>query len=80
MKRRFCGHRAECECPTEPGLHRIGPEPWDFVYIPAKDQKIAFVGLDATVRTGTVASAEIDDETGQIILTCEAFDDAGDAS
>lgn len=51
-----------------PGLHRIGPEPFAFVFNPAVGQKVTFVGLDGRAITGIVTDFTEDDETGEIRL------------
>ena len=51
-----------------PGLHRVGPAPYDFVYNPAKGQRVTFIGLDGRQFTGTVVDFTDDDD---IQLTIE---------
>lgn len=52
--------------PTEPGLHKVGPEPWAYVFNPAKGQKLSFVSKDGRVFTGTVADFSEDEETVEL--------------
>jgi len=58
-----------------PGLHKIGPAPYDYVYNPAKGQKVSFVGIDGHVYTGTVTNVGENEETGEIKVTVQQFDD-----
>lgn len=53
----------------EPGLHRIGPAPYDYVFNPAKGQILSFVGRDGTVYTDIVSDFSEDKETGEIRMT-----------
>lgn len=55
----------------EPGLHRIGPNPWDFEYNPAKGQRIGVVDVDGKTFYGTVSDFVEDEETGEIQLTVD---------
>ena len=44
-----------------PGLHRIGPEPYAFVYNPARGQRLTFIDINGEQFTGEVSDfTEID--------------------
>lgn len=53
----------------EPGLHQVGPNPWDYEYNPAKGQRIGFVGVDGELHRGIVTDFSEYDVTGEIRLT-----------
>lgn len=55
----------------EPGLHRVGPNPWDYEYNPAKGQRVGFVDIDGNLMLGTVADFVEDKSTGEIRLTVD---------
>lgn len=50
-----------------PGLHRIGPYAWDFVYNPAKGQVVTVVHGDF-IMTGVIADFD-EAPDGQLRLT-----------
>lgn len=54
-----------------PGLHKVGDEPWDYVYNPAKGQRISSVGLDGELHTGVITDFVRNRSTGEISLTVE---------
>lgn len=65
-----------CRCDTKaPGLHQIGPAPYDYVYNPAKGQRITVVGVDDQTFTGTVTDYTENKETGEINMTVQQFGD-----
>ena len=37
-----------------PGLHRIGPEPWDFAFNPARGLRVSVVLSDGQLRTSVI--------------------------
>ena len=51
-----------------PGLHKVGDHPWDYVYNPAKGQRIACV-VNGEVVEGTVTDFVRNRATGEISLT-----------
>lgn len=59
----------------EPGLHRVGPNPWDYEYNPAKGQRVGFKYLDGEVLYGTVTDFVEDEDSGEIRLTVEPDDE-----
>ncbi len=54
-----------------PGLHKTGDQPWDYVYNPAKGQRVGSVGLDGVLHTGTVTDFTRNRATGELSLTVE---------
>lgn len=60
----------------EPGLHKVGPEPYAYVFNPTKGQRLTFVGLDVATFTGTVTDFSEDKETGELSMTLQEFPDA----
>jgi hypothetical protein len=58
-----------------PGLHKVGEQPWDYVYNPAEGQKVSAVGLDGHMYTGTITDVQQNKETGEMQLTVQQFDD-----
>jgi hypothetical protein len=63
-----------------PGLHKVGPAPYDYVYKPANGQRLSFVDEDGHVYAGTVADVVEDEETGATTLTLQQFDTGLDVS
>lgn len=59
--------RAEREA-LGPGVHKVGANPWDYVYNPAVGQTMTFVNVDGTSLTGTITDFTENDETGVIQL------------
>lgn len=57
-----------------PGLHRVGPAAYDFVYNPAKGQKVTFVGIDGSEFTGTIKDFTQDKKTGELNMTMEGYE------
>jgi len=58
-----------------PGLHKVGPAPYGYVYNPSNGQKVSFVDKDGHVYAGTVTNVDENEETGEINLTVQQFDD-----
>ena len=63
--------RRERERELGPGLHKVGPEPYDYVYNPEWGQKVSFIGTDGKMVTGHISVVYEDDETGEMRLTVE---------
>jgi hypothetical protein len=59
------------------GLHRVGPNPWDFEYNPGIGQRVSFVDARGNVHTGTVTDFEENEETGEKTLTVERWENHG---
>lgn len=59
-----------------PGLHRTGPNPWDFEFNPAKGMKVAFVDVDGRRFDGTISDFQENAETGELTMTVDQFPDA----
>lgn len=57
-----------------PGLHRVGPNPWDYEYNPAEGQRVSFVDLDGTTLSGVITAFTEDDETGELQLEVGSVD------
>lgn len=55
----------------KPGLHRVGPNPWDFEYRPVRGQQVSFVGIDGVTYTEVVKDFTEDEDTGEIKLEFE---------
>jgi len=58
-----------------PGLHQVGPAPYDYVFNPAKGQRITCVSPTGRTVTGTVTNVEEDKESGEVRLTVQQLDD-----
>lgn len=58
-----------------PGLHKTGPNPWDYEFNPAKGMKISSVGLDGVVRHGIITDFDENEETGELSLTVDPLPD-----
>lgn len=54
------------------GLNRIGPNPWDYEYNPAKGQRVTFIDLDGTSLTGVITDFVEDEQDGTLSLTVAA--------
>jgi hypothetical protein len=54
-----------------PGLHKVGENPWDYVYNPAEGQRVTFVDLDGTAISGTVTAFTKDRSDGALQLEVE---------
>ena len=52
-----------------PGLHRVGPEPWAFVYNPAKGQLLSIQLSDGSLYTDVITEFTKNKETGEITMT-----------
>ena len=53
-----------------PGLHRVGPAPYDYVYNPAEGQRVGSI-VDGELHMGTVTGFVEDKATGSITLTVQ---------
>lgn len=57
-----------------PGLHKIGPAPWDYEFNPAEGMQVA-AEVGGKLVTGIVTAFEEDEETGAVTLTVRPVDD-----
>lgn len=55
----------------QPGLHKVGPNPWDYEFNPAKGMKIASVGLDGEIHHGIITDFDENEATGELTLTVD---------
>lgn len=67
-------NRGECD-DLGPGLHQVGSAPYDYVFNPAKGQRVSFVGKDGGMVTGTVTDYTQDKSTGSLDMTVEPDSD-----
>lgn len=76
IRRDQCARDKERREALGPGLHKVGENPWDYVYNPAVGQKVTFVDVDGTRLTGTITDFTEDDETGELQMEVQQFPDA----
>lgn len=56
-----------------PGLHKVGPKPYDYVFNPSVGQRVIFVGPDGREFRGAISDYIEDDDTGELTLAMEAL-------
>jgi hypothetical protein len=60
----------------KPGLHKVGPNPWDWEYKPEVGQRVLFVGKNGEEYGGVIKDFTEDEATGEITLNFAQFPDA----
>jgi hypothetical protein len=60
---------ANKEDKRRPGLHRVGPNPWDFEYKPVKGQRVSVVLSNGKMYTSTIRDFTEDEDTGNTSVT-----------
>lgn len=58
-----------------PGLHKVGPAPYDYVFNPAEGMKVSAVLTNGQIVTGIVTDVAENKETGEICLRAEEHPD-----
>jgi hypothetical protein len=61
--------RRDRERELGPGLHRVGPDPWDFVFNPEVGMKMRVVGVNGKEFDTVISAVDEDDETGEMRIT-----------
>lgn len=65
--------------PKKPGLHKVGPAPWDYEFNPENGMQIACVGADGRTYTGVITYFDENKETGELTLTVQSRPDSDGA-
>lgn len=82
-----CGWRSEFETHEyqakeallrhlNPGLHRTGPNPWDFEYNPREGELLSIQLASGELMTGVITEVVEGKETGEMQITAKQFPDA----